>query len=77
MHIVDCLNLVRVDLYPVMCDHVAQELLRPDAKGTLESVKSQLMFPQDSKDISEVINMLRLCLAFYHHIVNINFNVFS
>ena len=35
------------------------------------------MFPQNSKDISEVINMLGLYLAFYHHIVNINFNVLS
>ena len=34
------------------------------------------MFPQDSKDISEVVNMLELCLTLYNHIVNIDFNVF-
>ena len=35
------------------------------------------MFSQDSKDIAKVINMLGLYLYFYHHIVDINFNVFS
>ena len=34
------------------------------------------MFPQDIKNILEVINMLGLCLTLHHHIIDINLNVF-
>ena len=35
----------------------------------------QLVFPQDLEDILKIINVLRLCLTFHHHIVYINLDV--
>ena len=46
-------------------------------KVHLKALSSQLVSPQDLKDILEIVNMLGFQLTLNHHIIYINLNVFS
>ena len=46
-------------------------------KEHLKALSSQLVSPQDLKDILEIVNMLGFQLTLNHRIIYINLNVFS
>ena len=77
LQIVDCSNLIGVDLNFAIGDHIAQEFSITGAKRTLRSIKAQFVFPQYSKNIPEVVYMLGLHLTLYYHIVYVDLNIFS
>ena len=59
-----------------MGNHITQKFARAHTKRELSNIEAQFVFPQYLENILEVIYMLGLCLALYHHIIDINLNVF-
>ena len=57
-----------------MGHHVAQKHSRAYPKRTLGCVQTQLMLPQDFKNVYEISHRLGHHFALYNHVINVNFN---
>ena len=62
-------NLVGIQFYSSVSDHVPEELASPHTKGALVSIEMQLVPSEYFKYIREVANMPLLFFAFHHLII--------
>ena len=60
-----------------MSYHVAQKLARSHTKSAFGSIKAQLVFPQNFKNVPEVSHMLRHHFTLHHHILYIDLNILA